>query len=487
MPEYLPQSSPPDEKSYWIVGAAFDHGKSDQTSRFLAENIWENGNTDRYLDLIKSMRRGDRIAIKSALVRKHDLPFTIPKGSSAAVMRIKATGTIVENFGDGRKIRVVWDPPSEPRDWYFFTYLITVAKIPAETEEGERLIDFVFKGGKQNYDWWLKRPFWANKYGFDEDNLSNGEEADDEAVVEESVDDDTAYTIAKIVEDGCFLNENELNAINLVWNDKKNLVIQGPPGTGKTWLAKRLAYARIGSKEKEKVRSRIRVIQFHPSLAYEDFVRGWRPGADGKLMLVDGILMQAINAAISEPSLPFVLVIEEINRGNPSQVFGEMLTLLENTKRDASEAMELAYQRPGSGPVYVPDNLYVIGTMNVADRSLAIVDFALRRRFAFFDLEPKLGETWREWCLAHGLSAEFCKLIKARLDALNSEISSSKSLGKQFRIGHSYVTPEKEVKNDWDWFCQRIETEIGPLLDEYWYDSPETALAAKTKLLATPG
>jgi 5-methylcytosine-specific restriction protein B len=229
------------------------------------------------------------------------------------------------------------------------------------------------------------------------------------------------------------------------------------------------------------------VVQFHPSLAYEDFVRGWRPSGNGKLALVDGILMQAIEAAVSEPDVPFVLVIEEINRGNPSQIFGEMLTLLEDTKRNASEAMELAYRKKPGERVYVPDNLYIIGTMNVADRSLAIVDLALRRRFAFVDLEPQIGSLWRAWCLNHGLNEAICSEIESRMGVLNANITASKSLGSQFRVGHSFITPEAMIHDGWAWFRMRVETEIGPLLDEYWYDAPEMATAARAKLLAPLG
>jgi 5-methylcytosine-specific restriction protein B len=121
----------------------------------------------------------------------------------------------------------------------------------------------------------------------------------------------------------------------------------------------------------------MRVLQFHPSLSYEDFVRGWRPFGDGKLSLVDGVFLEAIQAAEAEPDLPFVLIIEEINRGNPAQVFGEMLTLLEDSKRQPSEAIELAYRRHEGERIYIPENLYLIGTMNIADRSLALVDLAL--------------------------------------------------------------------------------------------------------------
>ncbi len=201
------------------------------------------------------------------------------------------------------------------------------------------------------------------------------------------------YTTEDIFAEGCFHPPTEIQAILNSWNAKKNLVLQGPPGTGKSWLAKRLAYALIGFRDAR----RILTVQFHPNLSYEDFVRGWRPSGDGKLMLVDGVFLEAVKAAQAEPT-PFVIVIEEINRGNPAQIFGELLTLMENSKRDKSEAMRLAYPRDATERVHVPKNLYIIGTMNVADRSLALVDLALRRRFAFVDLEPRFNDRW-EKCL----------------------------------------------------------------------------------------
>ena len=218
-------------------------------------------------------------------------------------------------------------------------------------------------------------------------------------------------------------------------------------------------------------------------------MRGWRPAGDGRLELVDGILMQAIQAAESEPDRPFVLVIEEINRGNPAQIFGEMLTLLEVTKRRRSEAIELAYRKEPGERVHVPRNLYVIGTMNVADRSLAIVDLALRRRFAFIDLEPRFGDAWRAWCTQRGIENAMLAEIEARIGVLNAAITAAITLGPQFRIGHSYVTPDTDepIIDGRAWFRARVETEIGPLLDEYWYDAPETAKAARVKLLAGLG
>ena len=181
------------------------------------------------------------------------------------------------------------------------------------------------------------------------------------------------------------------------------------------------------------------------------------------------------------------MVIEEINRGNPAQIFGEMLTLLESDKRNAGEAMALAYPRQAGERVYIPPNVYVIGTMNVADRSLALVDFALRRRFAFFDLEPTLGAAWRKWVSDNaGIPGEFLDDVESRLTALNDQIAADRSLGRQFRIGHSVVTPPPGVAigDPAEWFGQVVESEIAPLLDEYWFDDPATADEAKLALLA---
>ncbi len=474
-------------KSYWFVGAVWN-GTEDQLPRFLAQGIWENGYEDEFLDLVRRIRPGDQIALKASFAKKR-VPFDVG-GKSVSVMRIKATGTVLDNTGDGRMVKVDWDPPAEPRDWYFYTYRTTIVKADPEAEDGRRLIDFTFRGVPQDYAWFLAQPYWLEKYGAKSETI--GADIFDSSLIaedEDIVEEESPYSIEDIVADGCFLTSAQLSEILDRWRLKMNLILQGPPGTGKTWLAKRLGFALAGSNDRETARSRLRVVQFHPSLAYEDFVRGWRPAGDGRLELVDGILMQAIQAAESEPDRPFVLVIEEINRGNPAQIFGEMLTLLEVSKRRRSEAIELAYRKEPGERVHVPGNLYVIGTMNVADRSLAIVDLALRRRFAFIDLEPGLGDAWRAWCVHRGIENPLLYEIEHRIGVLNAEISAAISLGPQFRIGHSYVTPETDapITDGLAWFRARVETEIGPLLDEYWYDAPETAKAARAKLLAGLG
>ena len=256
----------------------------------------------------------------------------------------------------------------------------------------------------------------------------------------------------------------------------------GPPGTGKTWLAKKLAYALMGQKDENSLRA----VQFHPNLSYEDFVRGWRPSGEGKLTLVDGPFLEMIQTAKKDAKINYVIVIEEINRGNPAQIFGEMLTLLEVDKRTPNESLELSYPRTKGEKIHIPANLYVIGTMNVADRSLALVDFALRRRFAFFDLKPMLGEAWRNWVHNKAsIDIEFLALIQQRLISLNNEISKDRSLGPQFKIGHSYVTPplNSKIEDAPAWFRGVVESEIGPLLEEYWFDDIERATKSRETLI----
>ena len=291
------------------------------------------------------------------------------------------------------------------------------------------------------------------------------------------------YSVTNVLDEGCFLERREIERMLERLRTRKNLILQGPPGTGKTWLAKRLAFALIGKRDDSKVR----VVQFHPNLSYEDFVRGWRPVGDGKLALADGVFMETIHDAAANPSTTSVVVIEEINRGNPAQIFGELLTLLEADKRSPRDAIELCYPDADGvrRPIHVPENLHVIGTMNIADRSLALVDLALRRRFAFVTLPPSLGEAWRDWVVRKcGIDPTLVEDIRRRTTELNDRIAADPRLGSQFRIGHSYVTPTRRLEPGAtkDWFNQVVETEIGPLLEEYWFDSPDDARKAIQQL-----
>ncbi len=459
------------ERPVWFVGA-FYQDEGDQSERFLAEGIWENGWEDRHLDLVNSILPGDRIAIKKSYPRKNGtFPFN-SRGHFVSVMVITATGIVKENMGNGRHLRVDWTPVKPPREWYFYTYRGTIWKVEPGTWAKNQLISFAFDNQPQPINRFRNDPYWRERFG-------DPSELDAEHT-------EQPYTLDDILEDGCFLEPAKLEIMLERLEAKQNIILQGPPGTGKTWLAKRLAYALVGSRDDDLVRP----FQFHPNLSYEDFVRGWRPqsGADGagRLSLVDGPFLRLAQDARQDPDSSYVMVIEEINRGNPAQIFGEMLTLLESDKRNPDEALALAYPRADAERFHIPPNVYVIGTMNVADRSIALVDLALRRRFAFFDLEPTFGSVWRNWVSAQcGIDGGFLSNIERRLAALNEQIADDRSLGPQFRIGHSVVTPPPGTTIDApaEWFKQVVETEIVPLLAEYWFDNPKAADDAKLELL----
>lgn len=722
-------------RACWFVGATYG-GTDDQTPRFLQEGIWENGYQDKYLDAVKSIQVGDRIAIKSSYTRKHDLPFD-SRGQTVSVMAIKAIGTVKENLGDGRTLKVDWKPFDPPREWYFYTNRSAVWRVLPGDWTTDTLIGFTFEEKSQDINRFRNAPYWRERFGdsavdkrrfnwtrfyeavadklltfrhkrdeliagihviaskvdglsnlqdqfadgssgplkdicpftamgifnrgitdanrkaiaselasllgvsepvpdsfegipilnnqqswffrfdkkrepdnidtlweafaqaiafaesddaearsafisaydnatksygvgwnltmglywirpwnfptldsqsqryinkklniqigmngpkgrcnatdylavldtlearFQEDaypvhsfpelslaawlfkdsgtsahpNATDPDAQDDEADATPEAEVTAApiepYSVDDILTDGCFIAREKLEKILERLRTKKNLILQGPPGTGKTWLAKRLAFALIGQRDDSKVRA----VQFHPNLSYEDFIRGWRPVGDGKLTLVDGPFVEMMKAAAKDPTSRHVVVIEEINRGNPAQIFGEMLTLLEVDKRTPNEALELSYKRSDGERVFIPDNLYVIGTMNIADRSLALVDLALRRRFAFIDLEPTLGKPWHDWVQSQcGIDSEILVEIEKRLIALNSDISADTGLGPQFRVGHSYVTPPFgiPISDAREWFRQVVDTEIGPLLDEYWFDALEKSQKARERLL----
>ncbi len=312
------------------------------------------------------------------------------------------------------------------------------------------------------------------KYRLRSDNIDEQNEeiieSDDDIVEQLLVKQ--PYTLESLIQESCFVDEQQLQQMLASLKMRKNIILQGPPGTGKTWLAKRLANIVIGYKDS----NNIRAIQFHPNLSYEDFIRGFRPASDGKLALIDGPFLEIIHQARNDPQSKYVMVIEEINRGNPAQIFGEMLTLLEADKRTPSEALELTYRREQENGIYIPDNLYVIGTMNIADRSLALVDFALRRRFAFFTLDPNFSEKWLSYMIKKtGLNSKLLEEIRERMNELNEFIAQDRMLGSAFAIGHSYLTHHRAIPKSEGlvWYQNIIDTEIKPLLEEYWFDEKD--------------
>jgi 5-methylcytosine-specific restriction protein B len=283
---------------------------------------------------------------------------------------------------------------------------------------------------------------------------------------------------------GLFLAATKFDEMLVALTEKKNVVIQGAPGVGKTYVARRLAYALIGVKDPQ----RVEMIQFHQSYSYEDFIQGFRPTPKGHFDLKYGIFHQFCRRAQREEAegKPYVFIIDEINRGNLSKIFGELMMLIEPDKRGKEFAIPLAYSEDDDVRFYIPENLHLIGMMNTADRSLAMVDYALRRRFRFITLGPEFSsEAFRVFLTDTGANPELVKKIVVRMKALNEVIATdTKNLGPGYQIGHSYFCPRNGIKSDEDWYRRVVEAEIMPLIQEYWFDNEQKVKDQRTALLA---
>lgn len=285
----------------------------------------------------------------------------------------------------------------------------------------------------------------------DEDLEQNAVSAEEAEVVYNS------YTVDDFLQD-VYMSEERYNTLTNLLLTKKNIILQGAPGVGKTYAAKRLAYSIMGEKDT----SRVQMVQFHQSYSYEDFIMGFRPTQTG-FELKTGVFYEFCRKA-ADDDRPYFFIIDEINRGNLSKIFGELFMLIENDKRGVE--LQLLY---ADEQFSIPSNVHIIGMMNTADRSLAMLDYALRRRFAFFDILPAFDSTGFRAYRKNVNNPKFDKLISA-VQQLNEVITGDESLGEGFCIGHSYFCTNVTINDEW--LKSVVEFELIPLLKEYWFDEP---------------
>lgn len=292
--------------------------------------------------------------------------------------------------------------------------------------------------------------------------------ADDDS--DDSIGDFQPYSTDDFLSE-VYLDTQEYEDLRGILGWKKNIILQGPPGVGKTFAARRLAYSMMGTRDS----SRVELVQFHQSYSYEDFVMGYKPDGSG-FALKDGVFKRFCDLARIDSDNEYYFIIDEINRGNLSQIFGELLVLLEADKRD--KPATLAYT---DEPFSVPGNLYVIGMMNTADRSLALIDYALRRRFSFFEMKPAFASQGFQQYQSSLANENFNTVVRA-ITELNQDITGDPALGKGFCIGHSYLCGTSKDKIKDEWLRAVLRYDIIPLLEEYWFDEPEKLDTWKSRL-----
>ena len=289
-------------------------------------------------------------------------------------------------------------------------------------------------------------------------SIIDGDKETDEALdVEEDEVIYDSYTADDFLHD-VYMDEDRYNTLKALLLTKKNVILQGAPGVGKTFAAKRLAFSIMGEKDN----NRVKMVQFHQSYSYEDFIMGFRPTETG-FELKKGVFYEFCRKA-AEDDRPYFFIIDEINRGNLSKIFGELFMLIESDKRGVE--LQLLY---ADEQFSIPSNVHIIGMMNTADRSLAMLDYALRRRFAFFEIKPAFASAGFRAYKTKVNNQKFDRLI-ATVEQLNEVIANDDSLGEGFCVGHSYFCTNTTINDEW--MRSVVEYELIPLLKEYWFDEP---------------
>ena len=260
-----------------------------------------------------------------------------------------------------------------------------------------------------------------------------------------------------------FISIEQFKKIVSLLKNKKNIILEGAPGVGKTFLARKIAYQLIGEIKDEN----IEMVQFHQSYSYEDFVQGIRPSEDGGFERRNGIFFDFCSKARRSPKQTFVFIIDEINRGNISKILGELMMLIEADKRKEKYAIKLTYSNDDDERFFVPENVYLIGCMNTADRSLAIVDYALRRRFRFCPIKPEFNEAFISFLISEGISQENAERVINKVKAANEVIST---IDRGLEIGHSYFCQTEGCKDFPAWWTDICEYELFPYLREICFD-----------------
>ena len=566
----------------WFVGASGYKENGDWTSSFwekyVEEGRWENHREDQ-TELVKSIKVGDLIALKSVFTQIYDLPFD-NNGKEVGGMRIKAIGIVTENDEDGYNIKVDWKKVEPVKNWYGKGQSrSTIKKVEASKGiTSALLLQFTFNDVPQDYslceeqyadeielvdyeesindaekneelfrEWFseqitqsgnkptpgaisnncsalkkvcdlmdidgypeLKSIFEVTNIDVFNDVRNKIKKHDDynqineacngrflgtglfwyEQYLKHRIELEKEELELEIEYDGyskddflkqAFIDETDYDKLEKLLLYKKNVILQGAPGVGKTFLAKLFAYSMIGQLNDKY----IEMIQFHQNYSYEDFIMGYKPTEVG-FELKTGVFYNFCDRAKKDKNKnhKYFFIIDEINRGNLSKIFGELMMLVESDKRGEKNSITLAYR---DEDFFIPENVYIIGMMNTADRSLAMLDYALRRRFCFFDVKPAFeNEKFKQYLLQEkGLKEELTEKIISKFVYLNNEIADedNSGLGDGFCIGHSYFCdPPKEVEEQDGWYRAVIEYEIAPLLEEYWWDDKSKAENYKKEL-----